>query len=104
MIDVTLATSDELSRELGTRLRRQRLNLRMTQAELAARVGVNIGTIKNIERKGGASSLASIVRVAQVLGLADQFQMLFVMQPRSIAQMEQAQSAPRQRARSRAAE
>jgi transcriptional regulator with XRE-family HTH domain len=101
MIDVSLATAEELSRELATRLRRQRLNLRITQAELAARVGLNIGTIKNIECKGGASSLGSIVRVAQVLGLAEHFQTLFVVQPKSIAQMERAQSAPRERARSK---
>jgi transcriptional regulator with XRE-family HTH domain len=101
MIDAILPTADELSRELAARLRKQRLSLRMTQAELAARAGVNIGTVKNIEHKGGTSSLVSIIRVAQVLGLADQLQSLFVVSPRSIAQMELAHSAPRHRARPR---
>jgi transcriptional regulator with XRE-family HTH domain len=101
MIDTNLATAEELSLELGARLRRQRLILRITQADLAARVGLNIGTIKNIERKGGAAALVSIVRVAQALGLADHFQLLFVVKPKSVAQMERAQSAPHQRARAR---
>jgi transcriptional regulator with XRE-family HTH domain len=99
MIDVNLATSEEICQQLGERLRSRRLALLLTQAELAARTGLNIGTVQNVERKGSTPSLGAVVRIAQALGLADHFQKLFVTQPLSIAQMEQAEAAPRQRAR-----
>jgi transcriptional regulator with XRE-family HTH domain len=99
MIDINLATAEELCLELGTRLRARRLILQLTQAELAARAGINIGTVQNIERNGSTPSLGSVVRIARALGLADHFQSLFSFQPKSIAQMEHAEAALRQRAR-----
>ncbi len=101
MIDVSLSSAAELCAELGSRLRSQRLALRIPQAELAKRAGLNVNTIRNVEARAGTASLDSIVRFALALGLADQFQPLFGWQLKSIAQMERAQSAPRQRARPR---
>jgi hypothetical protein len=42
--------------------------------------------------------VASLVQVSQALGLTDQLQTLFVLKVQSIADMEQAQLAQRQRA------
>jgi len=99
MIDITLMTSAELAAELGARLKRRRLSLRMTQEELASRAGLNVGTVKNLERKAAGCTLDPLIRIASVLGLADQFETLFVVTPKSIAQMEQVATAPRLRAR-----
>jgi transcriptional regulator with XRE-family HTH domain len=99
MIDLGFATPDELCKELGARLRTQRLAQRLTQEGLASRAGVYVGTVQNVEAKGGTPSLESVVRVALALGLADQFQSLFCMQTKSIAQMEQAEAPKRRRAR-----
>jgi transcriptional regulator with XRE-family HTH domain len=91
----------ELSTELGARLKRRRLTLRMTQEELAQRTGLNVGTVKNLETKTTRCTLDTLIRIASVLGLADQFETLFVVRAKSIAQMEQIATAPRLRARRR---
>lgn len=101
MIAVTLMTPAEVAAALGQRLRRHRLALRLTQAEVAQRAGVNVGTVKNLESRTGASSLETTIRVAAVLGMIDQFETLFATKPTSIAEMEMASEAPRIRARRR---
>ena len=99
MIDIKLMSAAELAAELGARLKRRRLALRMTQEELAQRSGLNVGTVKNLEAKTGSCTLDTLIRIASVLGVAEQFETLFVVNPKSIAQMEQAATAPRLRAR-----
>jgi transcriptional regulator with XRE-family HTH domain len=102
MLDIGFASFSETTRELGARLRAQRLAQGLAQAELAARAGVSVGTVKNLEGKG-QSSLETLVRVAMALGLADHLQPLFELPTQTIAQMELAQRAQRQRAPRRSA-
>lgn len=97
MLDISLAPSDDILRELGGRLRAQRLAQGLPQTELAAMAGVSLGTIKSLER-GAASSLDTFIRVVQALGLTDHLQPLFELPRQSIAQMEQTQRAQRVRA------
>ena len=97
MLDFAFSTSDEITAELGLRLKAVRLSQSLTQADLAERAGVSVGTVKSIERTG-QTSVTSLVRVVQALGLTDQLQSLFVLKVQSIAEMEQAQRAQRQRA------
>lgn len=97
MFDFILASTPEVCSELGQRLRTQRLALGWSQLDLARRAGLSGGTIKNLENKGQAT-LASLVRVASALGLSDGFNELFLIQPVSIAAMEMAEQAKRQRA------
>ncbi len=99
MVDIKLMSSTEISTELGARLKNRRLALRMTQRELAERSGLNVGTVKNLEAKTATCTLDTLIRITGVLGLADQFETLFVVRSRSIAQMEQVATAPRLRAR-----
>lgn len=101
MTAITLMTPVEVASELGQRLRRHRLALRLTQAEVAQRSGLNVGTVKNLESRTAASSLETTIRVALVLGMVDQFETLFAVKPRSISEMERASEAPRTRARQR---
>jgi transcriptional regulator with XRE-family HTH domain len=84
-----LATHQEISQALGQRLHTQRLAQNLSQAELAARAGVGLATLKRLEQSG-ACSMEALIRVAQALGLAGGFEALFVLTIRSIAQMEQA--------------
>jgi transcriptional regulator with XRE-family HTH domain len=72
----------------------QRVAQLLTQQELATRAGVSTGTVKNLERKG-QSSLASAVRIAMALNLADELRPLFKLRVRSAAEMERAGSAQR---------
>ncbi len=97
MLLFNLASAAEICQQLGQRLRRHRLGLLWTQAELAARSGVSIGTVRTLESTGLVSA-DSLFRVVQALGLADEIQNLFELPLQSIAQMEQAQRAQRQRA------
>jgi len=99
MIDITLLSPAEICLQLTSRLRARRLSLRITQADLARRTGIHVSTIHNIESKGGTASFESIVRVAFALGLAGQFQSLFELPLKSIAEMERRQTAPQKRAR-----
>lgn len=62
------ATSRQLT-ELGERLRAARLRRRMTQAALAARSDVSLPTLRKLEQGESSSSLATLLRVLQVLGL-----------------------------------
>ena len=93
----TLATAAEVGQELGARLRAQRLAQGFSQDELARRAGLSDSTIKALESKG-QSSLGSLLRVVLALGLADELQGLFIVKAQSIAQMERAERAQRQRA------
>ena len=55
---------------LGSRLRAARLRRKLTQALLAERVGISLPTLRKLEAGDPSTSLATVVRVLQVLGLA----------------------------------
>jgi transcriptional regulator with XRE-family HTH domain len=97
MLDFSFATADEIAQELAGRLRAARLAQGLQQSGLALRAGVSAGTVKALE-KSGQSTVTSLIRVVQALGLTQDLQQAFVLEVRSIAQMEQAQRAQRQRA------
>lgn len=62
--------------ELAKRVRMRRKEAKMSQAELANRSGVSLASIKRFESLGEIS-LASLVRIAVVLGYEDDFSKLF---------------------------
>ena len=49
MLDFAFSTSDEVTAELGLRLKAVRLSQSLTQADLAERAGVSVGTVKSLE-------------------------------------------------------
>ena len=55
---------------LGARLRAARRRRRLTQAVVAARVGVTKQTIAKLEAGNPSTSLATMLRLLQVLGIA----------------------------------
>ena len=97
LLDFSFATADEIAQELARRLKAARLTQGLQQPDLAQRAGVSVGTVKALENKG-QSTIASLIRVVQALGLIADLQQSFVVQIRSIAEMERAQQAVRQRA------
>jgi DNA-binding XRE family transcriptional regulator len=56
--------------QLGERLRLARHRRRLTQAVVAARVGVSKQTLAKLEAGNASTSLATLVRLLGVLGLA----------------------------------
>lgn len=91
------SSADEICTELGQRIRAQRLLQGISQLDLAGRAGVSHGTVRNMEATGQAS-MASFIRIVQSLGLLGELKPLFQVRVKTIADMEKAQVAPRQRA------
>lgn len=92
-LDFGLATPQEIAREIGARLRVQRLQQSLTQDELAACAAVSASALKTLESTG-KSTIETLVRVAGALGLQADFAQLFV--PKvvsSIADLERLERA-----------
>ena len=97
MFDIVFSTPEEICRVLSQRLRAQRLAQSLSQVALANLAGVSTGTVHNLEAKGQAS-LDSLVHIIIALGLTDDLNTLFALKFDSIARMEKAERAKRQRA------
>ena len=76
MMDLSLATPAEIVKLLCKRLRKERLSLQMTQADVAARAGIAAATVSNLEA-GRSVAFESVVRVAVVLGRLKELEALF---------------------------
>jgi len=75
-MDLSLTKPDELVKLLCKRLRKERLARQMTQADVAARAGIGVNTLSNLEA-GRNTSFESVVRVAMVLGRRHELEGLF---------------------------
>jgi transcriptional regulator with XRE-family HTH domain len=75
-MDLTLSKPSEIIKLLCTRLRTERLSQQMTQAEVAARAGIGVNTLSNLEASRSVA-FNSVVRVAMVLGRLDELDSLF---------------------------
>ncbi len=71
-----LKSPQETKLGIAGRVRERRREQRLTQTELASRSNVSLGSIKRFERTGEIS-LSSLIRIAFVLGYADDFDKLF---------------------------
>ncbi len=91
-----LQTPFDVQRDLAARVRASRLSQNITQAELAERSGVSLGSVRRFEATGEIS-LRSLLALALVLGELKEFSSLF---PSRHALSLYAE-APRQRKRSR---
>ena len=95
---LNLAPTGEILHALGQRVRAQRLAQGVPQRELAQMAGLSLGALRKLE-SSGQSSLETLVRAVQALGLVNELEDLFVLKRLSIAQMERAESvSQRQRA------
>lgn len=65
----TFPAGERQLKALGERLRAARLRRRLTQAVVAARVGVSKQTLAKLEAGNPSTSLATTLRLLQVLGL-----------------------------------
>lgn len=75
-MDLSFSKPSEIVELLCQRLRKERLAQQMTQAELAARAGVGINTLSNLEN-GQNTSFETLVRIAMVLGRVKELEALF---------------------------
>jgi transcriptional regulator with XRE-family HTH domain len=64
----TLLTDEAVLTELGERLARVRLDLQLTQADVASQAGVAKRTLERIEA-GASAQMSSVIRILRVLEL-----------------------------------
>lgn len=100
-MDLNFKKPDEIVKTLCERLRQARIRRQFTQAELAQRAGVGVNTVSNLEA-GRNVGIDVVVRVAMVLGLAHELEVLFMPQLESLEDLRRFEtSATRQRIRKR---
>ncbi|WP_165253585.1 helix-turn-helix transcriptional regulator [Adlercreutzia sp. ZJ304] len=87
---------------LGQRLKRYRLDMNMTQDEVASRSGLTQATIAKLER-GVGSRLLTFIKVMKVLGIEEQLDLIAPATPISPIQLRQ-YGKQRKRARSKGAQ
>lgn len=75
-MSITLTSPGEVLSGVGQRARKLRLQANLTQAGLAARAGVSLGTLKLFERTG-AASMRTAIGIAFALGAEQDFLPLF---------------------------
>lgn len=86
--------------ELGRRLTRRRIELGMTQAQLAAHAGIGKRTIERIEA-GADTQLSTLIRLLSVLDLSESLDQLIPAAQVSPMEMLKHQNTPRKRATSK---
>ncbi len=62
--------TEQVLLEIGERLKRQRLNLNISQKEVADKAGIGVNSVARLE-DGKGSTLANLVRVLNALGVPD---------------------------------
>lgn len=99
MLNLNLTKPDEVVKRICTRLRQERLSQQMKQSEVAARAGIGVGTLSNLEA-GRSVAFDSVVRVAMVLGRLNDLEHLFAPRLESLDDIVRYdQGAQRQRIR-----
>jgi transcriptional regulator with XRE-family HTH domain len=88
----------EIAKEIAGRVRSRRLELNLSQAALAKRSGVSLGTLKHFERTSEIS-LKSLVLLAAAMDAADGFKNIF--STRNYATFDEAVSVKNRRTRKR---
>ena len=71
-----LKTEKEIALDLAGRVRALRVNRQLTQAALSQRAGVSLGSYRRFEQSGRIE-FVSLIRVAQALGVEEDFNQLF---------------------------
>lgn len=69
-------TDEAILSELGARFARARLELNLTQAQLAEQAGVSKRTVERLEAGAVGSQFSGIIRICRVLGLVERLNLL----------------------------
>ncbi len=95
-MSLTQLSDPEILAELGSRLRRYRLQQNLTQADLARDAGIGTRTVRNVEA-GGDTQLVTLLRILRALGRLDALD-AFLPRP-GVSPMELLRSGGRERQR-----
>lgn len=97
-IDYAVASSSQVSADIGFTLARIRLSRNLLQVELAKQAGVSERTVKRLEAGKGAT-LDTFIRLMQALGLSNLLEVLLPNPEIQPVQTAARGGQPRQRAR-----
>jgi len=87
---------DEITQELGARLKQARLNRNVTQAALAKLTGLS--RKKVMQAEAGQADLETIAKMLQAMGMADKLESFIPIVPISPIQLSKLAGKKRQRA------
>jgi transcriptional regulator with XRE-family HTH domain len=75
ILDLEIMSNQQIEAEMGERIRRRRLDMNISQTELARRAGIARRTITSVENGEGCSllTLIALVRALRALPWIDQF-------------------------------
>ena len=73
---MNLKLSNDIINDVRFRAQQKRIACGFTQAELAERSGVSLGSVKRFERTGEIS-FSSLMAIAEIVGALDDFATLF---------------------------
>jgi transcriptional regulator with XRE-family HTH domain len=76
MINNENSIDEALLKRLGARIARIRLNLNLTQEQLAEQAGLGLRTVQRLELGAAATQLSGFIRICRVLGLVEGFDTL----------------------------
>lgn len=76
ILSLKLSTPTELAQAIAERARAKRLRMNLSQAGLAARAGVSLGSLKRFERTGEIA-FVSLLRLAYALDSVSELDRLF---------------------------
>lgn len=97
MLTLKLTSPAEIIKDVAARMKRRRIDLALTQRELAERSGVSYGSLRLFEETGKAS-FEAVVKIAFALEAESEFETLFP--PRPAKTLDEIVSRPvRQRVR-----
>ena len=91
-------SDQQIHDELSERLKMARLEVNMTQAELAERAGVSLITVKRAESTGGNMTLMTLISLLRALGRLYQLDTFLPMPVLSPLQLKASGGQRRQRA------
>jgi len=94
------SSSDEIQKELGNRAKAIRIDMELTQGELAKQAGVSPKTVSNLET-GKDVSFRTVIEIIRALGCLQNMDILLpeqIIRPSQLAEMgKKRERAPRQR-------
>ena len=96
----SLLADDAILAELGERMARRRLDLQLTQADVAEQAGIAKRTVERIE-SGSSAQMSSIIRILRVLELLPELDALIPAATARPMDLLQRKGRARQRASSR---
>lgn len=86
-------------KELGTRLRNERINRQDTQAMFAIRIGVSVPTLRKMEAGDPTVQIGNWITALDILGRLDGIDALLSTQEDLFTKFDQMQTPPRKRVR-----